>query len=324
MPRPRIAVLGLFAADLTSRVPRLPHWHETLEGLGASLGPGGKASNQAIAAARLGAAASFIGKVGADPFGDMAKQLYDREGVDRTHLATSTADATGTALILVDDTSGHNAIVVNNGATAALTAEELDAAEPAIRGADLLLLTLEAPMPLVARAVEMARSASVPVVLNTAPARELDWSVLPMVSVVTPNEVEAAALLGTPVATIDDARRAGRALRARGAGAAIVTLGERGAVLSRDEHELHLPAFAVPRVVDTTGAGDAFNGALAVALAERQPLVEAARFASAAAALSVGALGAANSMPRRVAVEALLREQTARKVAILSGTQAKP
>ncbi len=308
MPRPRIAVLGLFAADLTSRVPRLPHWHETLEGLGATLGPGGKASNQAIAAARLGAAASFIGKVGADPFGEMAKRLYDRDGVDRTHLATSESDATGTALILVDDKSGHNAIVVNAGATAALTAAELDAAEPAIRGADLLLLTLEAPMPLVARAIALARRASVPVVLNPAPARALDWSMLSAVSVVTPNEVEAASLLDVPVASVDDAWRAAREFRARGAAAAIVTLGERGAVLSSAEHEVHLPAFAVPRVVDTTGAGDAFNGALAVALAERQPLPEAARFASAAAALSVAALGAANSMPRRPEVEALLRK----------------
>ncbi len=122
MPRPRIAVLGLFAADLTSRVARLPHWHETLEGLGATLGPGGKGSNQAIAAARLGASVSFIGKVGADPFGDMAKGLYDREGIDRTHLATSDASPTGTALILIDAESGHNAIVVNGGATASLTA----------------------------------------------------------------------------------------------------------------------------------------------------------------------------------------------------------
>ena len=307
MPRPRIAVLGLFAADLTSRVLRLPHWHETLEGLGATLGPGGKASNQAIAAARLGAAASFIGKVGADPFGEMAKRLYDREGVDRTHLATSESDATGTALILIDDHTGHNAIVVNNGATAALTAAELDAAEPAIRGTDVFLLTLEVPMPLVARAIAMARRASVPVVLNTAPARALDWSVLPGVAVVTPNEVEAASLLGAPVAGVEDAQRAAREFRARGAAAAIVTLGERGAVLSSAEYELHLPAFAVPRVVDTTGAGDAFNGALAVALAERMPLPEAARFASAAAALSVTSVGAANSMPRRAAVEALLK-----------------
>ena len=307
MPRPRIAVLGLFAADLTSRVPRLPHWHETLEGLGATLGPGGKASNQAIAAARLGAAASFIGKVGADPFGEMAKRLYDREGIDRTHLATSTSDATGTALILIDDRSGHNAIVVNGGATAALTAAEIDAAEPAIRGAAVFLLTLEAPMPLVARAIAMARRAAVPVVLNPAPATALDWSMLPSVAVVTPNEVEAASLLGMPVSTVEDAGHAAREFRARGAAAAIVTLGERGAVLSSAEHEAHLPAFAVPRVVDTTGAGDAFNGALAVALAEGRALPEAARFASAAAALSVAALGAANSMPRRDQVEAFLR-----------------
>ena len=309
MPRPRIAVLGLFAADLTSRVPRLPHWHETLEGLGATLGPGGKASNQAIAAARLGAAASFIGKVGADPFGEMAKRLYDREGVDRTHLATSDSDATGTALILVDDASGHNAIVVNNGATAALTALELDAAEPAIRSADVFLLTLEAPLPLVARAVAIARRASVRVVLNTAPVRALDWSILADVAVVTPNEVEAASLLGSPVSSIDDAWRAAREFRARGAAAAIVTLGERGAVLSSAEHEVHVPAFAIPRVVDTTGAGDAFNGALAVALAERRSLPDAARFAAAAAALSVSAAGAANSMPRRAEVLALLGRQ---------------
>lgn len=196
--------------------------------------------------------------------------------------------------------------MVNGGATAALTLAELDAAEPAIRGADLFLSTLEAPMPLVARAVGMAQRASVPVVLNPAPARELDWSLLPAVSVVTPNEVEAASLLGTPVASVDDARRAAREFRARGAGAAIVTLGERGAVLSSAEHELHLPALGVARVVDTTGAGDAFNGALAVALGEGQALPAAARFASAAAALSVTALGAANSMPRRAAVEALL------------------
>src|SRR5581483_2095124 len=216
MARPRIVVMGLFAADLTSRVPRLPHWHETLEGLGARLGPGGKASNQAIAAARLGGNVTFIGKVGADAFGEMAKQLYDREGVDRTYLATSASDATGTALILVDDKTGDNAIVVNNGATAALTMAELEAAEPAIRAADVLLVTLEAPMPLVLRAMEIAQRAEVPVVLNPAPARELDRSILAAVSVLTPNEVEAGTLAGRPVSTIEDAGRAARELRDRG------------------------------------------------------------------------------------------------------------
>jgi ribokinase len=144
-------------------------------------------------------------------------------------------------------------------------------------------------------------------VLNPAPAKAFDWSLLPAIDVVTPNEVEAASLLGVPVSGVEDARRAAREFRARGVATAIVTLGERGAVLSSAEHEAHLPAFAVPKVVDTTGAGDAFNGALAVALAERRPLLEAARFASAAAALSVTARGAANSMPGRAEVEALLR-----------------
>jgi ribokinase len=307
MAQPRIAVLGLFAADLTSRVSRLPRWHETLEGLGAALGPGGKGSNQAIAAARLGASVSFIGKVGADPFGDMAMRLLDREGIDRTHLAVSESEPTGTALILLDAATGHNAIVVNAGATATLTEAELDAAEPAIRAADVFLLTLEVPAALVARAVAMAGRAAVPILLNPAPAKAFDWSLLPAIAVVTPNEVEAASLLGEPVSSVEDAFGAARAFRARGALAAIVTLGERGAVLSSADHESRLPAFAVSRVVDTTGAGDAFNGALAVALAERRPLPEAARFASAAAALSVTAPGAAHSMPRRTEVEALLR-----------------
>jgi len=155
----------------------------------------------------------------------------------------------------------------------------------------------------------MARRATVPIVLNPAPAAALDGSLLAAISVVTSNEVEAASALGAQVSSVEDALGAARAFRERGAAAAIVTLGERGAVLSSAEQEVHLPAFAIPRVVDTTGAGDAFNGALAVALAERQPLVDAARFASAAAALSVSALGAANSMPRRAAVEALLQQR---------------
>jgi len=306
MARPRIAVMGLFAADLVSRVPRLPHWHETLEALGAALGPGGKASNQAIAAARLGADARFIGKVGADPFGEMAKRLYDEEGVDRTHLATSAGEATGTALILVDDSSGHNAIVVNNGATAGMTAAELEAAEPAIRGADVFLLTLEAPMPLVARAIAMARAAGVPVVLNTAPARALDWSMLPAVAVVTPNEVEAAGLLGVPVASLEDAWRAAREFRARGAEAAIVTLGERGAVLSSGEGEVHVPAFAVPRVVDTTGAGDAFTGAFAARWATSDDMGSALVWGVAAGALACTSKGAAASCADAARIAELL------------------
>jgi ribokinase len=306
MSRTRIAVLGLFAADLTSRVPRLPHWHETLVGLGATLGPGGKASNQAIAAARLGATVSFIGKVGVDPFGAMAKALYDREGIDRRHLHESATEATGTALILVDAASGHNAIVVNPCAALTLTAAELDAAEPAIRQAQVLLTTLEAPIALVERAIGHARRARVSVVLNPAPAVPIERSLLAAADVVTPNEIEAAALVGFPIAGVEDGLRAAQALRAMGTSTAIVTLGEQGAAVASAEKTTHVPAIPAARVVDTTGAGDAFNGALAVALAESQPLLMAVRFASAAATLSVQAAGAANSMPPRAAVDALL------------------
>ena len=307
MTATRIACVGHATLDHVFEVETFPQQPTKTPASSYRPGTGGMAFNAAIAAARLGAAVSFIGKVGADPFGDMAKRLYDREGIDHGHLYTSEAEPTGTALILLDVESGHNAIVVNGGATATLTEAELDAAEPAIRGADVFLLTLEAPAALVARAVAMARRAAVPIVLNPAPATTFDWSLLPAIEVVTPNEVEAASLLGAPVSSVEDARRAAREFRARGAAAAIVTLGERGAVLSSAQQEVHLPAFAVPQVRDTTGAGDAFNGALAVALAERQPLPEAARFASAAAACSVGTLGAGTSMPRRPEVEALLR-----------------
>jgi len=306
MSRPRIAVLGLFAADLTSRVPRLPHWHETLVGFGATLGPGGKASNQAIAAARLGASVSFIGKVGTDAFGAMAKALYDAEGVDRKHLHESATEATGTALILVDAASGHNAIVVNPGAALTLTAAELDAAASAIRQAQVLLTTLEAPLSLVERAIRLARRAGVRVVINPAPAVPIERSLLAAADVVTPNEVEAAALVGFPIAGVEAGLRAAQALRAMGTSTAIVTLGEQGAAFASPEETTHVPAFPAARVVDTTGAGDAFNGALAVALAEGQPLLSAIRFASAAASLSVQAAGAANSMPARSAVDGSL------------------
>ncbi len=310
MTRSRVAVLGIFAADVVSRVERLPRWHETLLGAGASLGPGGKGSNQAIAAARLGAETTLIAKIGADAFGDLARDLYASEGIDAAHLHVDPAAPTGVAVILVDDARGDNAIVVNPGAAALLTAAELDAAAPAIRGAQAFVTQLELPVALAQRAIAHARGAGVPVIFNPAPAVAFDRGLLAAIDVLTPNETEAAALVGFPIAGIEEARRAAAALRGEGVATVIVTLGERGAYLAGPEGEAHVPAIAVPEVVDTTGAGDAFNGALAVALAERRPTADAVRFAAAAAALSVQQAGAARSMPTRAAVEALLRRQS--------------
>ena len=306
MTRPRVAVLGIFAADVVSRVERLPLWHETLLGLGASLGPGGKGSNQAVAAARLGAEVSFIAKIGADPFGALARDLYAAEGIDTAHLHVDPEAPTGVALILVGQ-EGDNAIVVNPGAAARLTAAELDATTPAIRRAGAFLTQLELPVPLAAHAIAAARRAGVPVIFNPAPAVPFDRALLAAVDVLTPNETEAAALAGFPIVDIESARRAASALRGEGVASVIITLGERGAFLLDAEGEADVPAVPVPRVVDSTGAGDAFNGALAVALAERRSMRQAVEFASAAAALSVQSAGAAPSMPARVAVEALLK-----------------
>lgn len=309
MTRPRVAVLGIFAADVVSRVERLPRWHETLLGAGASLGPGGKGSNQAIAAARLGAETTLIAKIGADAFGALARDLHAAEGIDTAHLHVDPAAPTGVALILVEAARGANAIVVNPGAAALLTAAELDAAAPAIRRAEAFLTQLELPVWLAERAIAHARGAGVPVIFNPAPAVPFDRGLLAGIDVLTPNETEAEALVGFPIAGIEAARRGAAALRGEGVGTVIVTLGERGAFLAGPEGEAHVPAIPVSPVVDTTGAGDAFSGALAVALAERQPMLAAVRFATAAAALSVASAGAARSMPVRMAVEALLRRQ---------------
>ncbi len=311
MTQSRVAVLGIFAADVVSQVERLPRWHETLMGAGASLGPGGKGSNQAVASARLGAAITFIAKIGADGFGALARELYAAEGIDTSHLHVDPAAPTGVSMILVDAARGANAIVVNPGAAALLTAAELDAAAPAIRRAQAFLTQLEAPVPLVARAIAHARGAGVPVIFNPAPAVAFDRGLLADVDVLTPNETEAAALVGFPIDGIEDARRAAQMLRGAGVGTVVVTLGERGAFLSGPDGEVHVPAIPVSPVVDTTGAGDAFSGALAVALAERQRMPDAVRFAAAAAALSVTSAGAARSMPTRAAVEALLRGRAA-------------
>ena len=309
MRRPRIAVLGIFAADVTSRVVRLPRWHETLIGEGASLGPGGKGSNQAVAAARLGADVALIAKIGSDPFGAVARELYAREGIDTTHLAVDSEAPTGVALILVDAARGENAIVVNPGAAARLSDAEIEAARPVIARAHVFLTQLELPVPRVEFGIALARAAGVPVIFNPAPAVHFDRGLLAAVDVATPNEAEAAALVGFPIEGIEDARRAARALRDLGARAAVVTLGDKGAFLCSADEEAHIPARPVARAVDTTGAGDAFNGALAVALAERRPLGEAVRFATVAASLSVERPGAAAAMPGRAEVDSVLGQQ---------------
>lgn len=300
-----IAILGIYVADLAFRAPRLPGRGETLLGSGFSMGPGGKGANQAVAAARAGAAVSFITRLGADAFGDTARAAWAREGI-RACVPAPGSEATGAAFIFVDERTGDNAIIVYPGAAAALSAADAERYREAIEDAAVLLTQLEQPVAAARRALEIARTAGVVTILNPAPATTLDPAIYALCDYITPNESEAQALTGLPVGSLDQARAAGDALLARGVGSALITLGERGALLHSRDVSVLVPAFDAGPVVDTTGAGDAFNGGFAAALAQGQAPLAAVRFGSALAGLSVTRRGAAASMPTLAEVQALL------------------
>lgn len=301
----RIAVLGIFVADVTFRTSRLPPMGETVIGESVALSPGGKGSNQAVAAARLGAEVRFISRIGRDSFADMGLAAWAEAGVE-PRVARSDTAATGAASVLVDAATGENAIVVCPGAASEISEADIDFAADAIRSAAVFVTQFEQPLPAAARALAIAREAGVTTVLNPAPAADAPEEMLRLSDYVTPNESEAAALTGIPVDDEAGARRAAAALRERGAGAAVITLGARGAFLDSPDGAEMVPAVRPGPVIETTGAGDAFNGAFAVALAERASPAAAVRFACAAAGISVTRPGTAQSMPDRAEVEALL------------------
>jgi ribokinase len=301
-----IVVMGIFAADLTFLTPRLPAWTETVLGSGFRIGPGGKGSNQAIAVARLGAPVQFLAKIGRDEFGAMARGIYEMEGVGTGFLFESADLPTGAAAIIIDDKQGENAIIVVPGAAAMLSPAEIDLAGEAIGRSAVFLTQLEVPLPLVTHGLAEARRRGVTTILNPAPAFPLSDALLALVDILTPNETEAAMLSGLPVTSPEEAERAADALIARGAGAVVVTMGAAGALLRRDGKTVLVPAVKAGPVVDTTGAGDSFNGAIAVALSEGKTLEEAIGFACAVAGLKVTRAGAGAAMPLRAEVNALM------------------
>lgn len=292
--------------DLMARTPRLPIPGETMMGGPFKMGPGGKGANQAVAAARLGADVTMVVSLGTDYFGEMALANLAAEGIDTRFVRRVSETHTGAALITVDDVKGENMIVVAPGSNSLLLPEDLAPAEAAIASSDYLLLQLEIPLETVTAALELAAKHSVPAILNPAPARSLPDGLLSMVGLATPNETEAQLLTGVAVTDIPSARAAGERLLEHGVQAALVTLGANGALAVTRDGSTHLPGFRV-NVVDSTGAGDAFNGALAVGLAEGRTLAEAIAFANAAAALSVTKIGTAPAMPLRAEVAAFLK-----------------
>ena len=307
MTEHRIAVVGSFIADLAFRTAQLPAWGQTIMGSAFKLGPGGKGSNQAVAAARLGARVGFICKLGKDPFGDLARQTYRHEGIDTEYCFETADHGTGTASIVVHDTHGENAIVVVPGSGYTLTTAEVDRAAPMIRRAQLFLTQLEVPAAVAEHALRIARAAGVTTILNPAPAAPLPDRIYPLCDYFTPNETEAAALIGEPVEGLAGAERAADVFLRRGARNVIVTLGAAGAFARNAGLARHVPALDAGPAVETTGAGDAFNGGLAVGLAEGLDLVAATRLGCATAGISVTRPGTAPSMPTRAEVDALLR-----------------
>jgi ribokinase len=300
----RVLVVGSANTDMVLRVPRIPRPGETVLGGSFAMSGGGKGANQAVAAARAGSRVTFVARVGDDVFGERALAGFAADGIDTRFALRTEGAASGVALINVDE-RGENSIAVASGANERLSVADIDAAAEAFAAADVVLLQLESPLETVEAAVRKAGESGKTVILNPAPARPLDERLLAGVSVLTPNETEAELLAGTAVRDDDGIRSAAARLRARGPGTVVVTLGERGLYALAPEFEGFLPAFRV-EAVDTTAAGDVFNGVLAVALAERRPLAEALRFALAAAALSVTRPGAQPSAPARAEIEKFL------------------
>lgn len=307
MPNNRVVVLGIFAADLVFRASRQPAIGETLIGSSYIVSPGGKGSNQAVAAARAGASVSFISKIGRDAFGDMALASWKREGIN-PRVIQSEDQPTGAACIFVNEVNGENAIIVVPGAASTVDEAFIDACGEIIAVSQVFVTQLEQPVAAAKRGLEIARKAGVITVLNPAPAAPLPDNIYPLCDYVIPNENEAASLVGVKVTTADDARRAGDILLKKGAGAALITLGDKGAIFHTRQRSVFFAAFFAGRVLDTVGAGDAFVGAFAAGLARELDPLDAARFASAAAGISVTRPGAAAAMPTREEIERLLAQ----------------
>jgi ribokinase len=309
-PQPRVCVVGSCNIDLTFRTARLPRPGETLAGRAFLLGFGGKGANQAVMAARLGAAVAMVGKVGRDVFGERALANFRDQGIDTTHVATDEQEATGTAAILVDD-AANNCILVVPGANQGLGPADVRAAAAVIEAADVLLCQLEVPVETTLEAFRIARAGGVRTVFNPAPAAELPDELFRLTDLCVPNETEAEQLTGVSVSSVGAATEAGHALRRRGADRVVVTLGERGAVLVDAEGVGHIPAPAV-RAVDPSGAGDALIGSLAVFLAEGLPLRAALLRANGVAALSVTRDGTQAAFPTREEAAAFWQAQAGR------------
>lgn len=302
--RPSVLVIGSSNTDMIIKVDRLPQSGETIIGGEFTTSAGGKGANQAVAAARAGANVTFIARVGQDLFGKMAVGGFEANRINTDYIVRDPSNPSGVALIYVAK-SGQNSIAVASGANSTLSPADVRKAKRCFSNHKVLLLQLETPLKTAQYAAQLAATAGMRVILNPAPARPLPSALLHGLYLLTPNEIEAALLTGVTVRSELAAARAADRLLSRGVQNVIVTMGAKGAYVAGERLRQFVPAYKV-KAVDTTGAGDVFNGALAVAIAEGKTLFEAASFANAAAAISVTRLGAQSSTPTRKEIEQVL------------------
>ncbi len=290
-----VVILGVFVADVAFRSDVMPRRGETVLGSSFVLGPGGKGSNQSVACAKMGADTHFISKLGKDDFAELAMNTWKNAGVT-PHVTQCSDTYTGAACILIDDKTGDNAIVISPGAAALIGEVDIESNRDLIEGASVFITQLEQPMPAAFHALKIAKKAGVTTILNPAPAAELPDGMLALCDYITPNETETEAITGVTVANAADAEKACAVLRDMGVKTPMITMGEQGVYL--DGHGI-VPATKVEKVVETTGAGDAFNGGFAAALSQGETPLKAVQIGCKVAGISVTRPGAAASMPTR-------------------------
>jgi ribokinase len=299
-----IVVIGSSNTDMIIKIPRIPKPGETILGGKFNTAAGGKGANQAMAAARAGGDVTFVARVGDDIFGQQAIKGFKKDYINVDHVLTDNHEPSGVALIFVDE-KGENSIAVASGANAQLSVKDVENAQSAILSAGILLMQLETPIETIRKSASIAQNSGAKIILNPAPAQLLDNELLSMLDILTPNETEAELLSGIKVTDIESAKRAGKILLEKGLDKVIITLGNKGALLVTENETELISGFKVD-AIDTTAAGDTFNGTLAVGLAEGKELKDAIKMANAAAALSVTKLGAQPSAPSRNDIEKML------------------
>ena len=307
MDKPRISVVGSCNMDIYATTEHLPEPGETVIGHSYIMTMGGKGANQAVAASKLGGDVTMIGRVGCDAFGRQMVDTLNSYGIHTSHIHCDDGAGSGMALIVVDRRP-ENVIVVIPGTNMRITPQDVLAAETEIKQSSVLLMQLEIPLEVIDAAILTARLGNCLCILNPAPARQLPEVILQNIDLLTPNQNEARLMTGIPADTIEGAQKAGEKLLEMGVPAVIITLGASGCLLVNKEGSLHIPAFSIADAIDPSGAGDAFMGGLAIALAEGRTLEQAARFGNASGALSTRKQGAMPAMVTRQELDAFLQE----------------